>query len=118
MPFGGGRKGAAVWADIEEIESDKLKVMCRYCTALINEKIGRVRAHLRKCDNLAIQGKCWRMKKILVIQVLLVLPPETVATSSSSSSTPILGSNLSAVMEMERSYSRDISNHFTYGHYI
>ena len=31
--------------------------------------------------------------------------------STSSSSTPILGSNLSAVMEMERSHSRAISNH-------
>ena len=29
-----GRKGAAEWADLEEIESDKLKVMCRHCTAL------------------------------------------------------------------------------------
>ena len=27
MPFGSGRKGAAEWADIGEIESDKLKVM-------------------------------------------------------------------------------------------
>ena len=31
--------------------------------------------------------------------------------TSSSSSTPILGSNLSAVMEMERSDSRAVSNH-------
>ena len=54
MPFGSGRKGAAEWADIEEIESDKLKVMCRYCTALISKKIERVRAHLRKCNNLTI----------------------------------------------------------------
>ena len=32
-------------------------------------------------------------------------------SSSASSSTPIVGSNLSAVMEMERSLSRAISNH-------
>ena len=32
-------------------------------------------------------------------------------STSSSRSTPILGSNLSAVMEMERSHSRAISNH-------
>ena len=69
MPFGSGRKSAAEWADLEEIESDKLKVMCRHCTALISKKIERVRAHLRKCYNLTIRGKCWRMKKILVIQV-------------------------------------------------
>ena len=60
------------------MESDKLKVMCRYCTALISKKIERVRAHLRKCNNITIRGKCWRKKKILVIQVLLVLPPGTV----------------------------------------
>ena len=30
MPFGSGRKGAAEWADIGEIESDKLKVMYIY----------------------------------------------------------------------------------------
>ena len=35
MLFGSGREGAAEWADLEEIESDKLKVMCRHCTALI-----------------------------------------------------------------------------------
>ena len=71
MPFGSGGKGVAEWewAHIEEIESDKLKVMCRHCTALISKKIERVRAHLRKCNNLTIRGKCWRMKKILVIQV-------------------------------------------------
>ena len=69
MPFGSGRKGAAEWADIEEIESDKLKVMCRHCTALISKKIERVRAYLIKCNNLTIRGKCWRMNKILVIQV-------------------------------------------------
>ena len=33
------------------------------------------------------------------------------AATSSSSSTPILGSNLLAVMEMERSHSRAISSH-------
>ena len=27
MPFGSGRKGATEWADLEEIEIDKLKVM-------------------------------------------------------------------------------------------
>ena len=27
MTFGSGRKGAAEWADLEEIESDKFKVM-------------------------------------------------------------------------------------------
>ena len=32
-------------------------------------------------------------------------------STSSSSSTPIIGSNLSAVMERERSHSRAISNH-------
>ena len=68
MPFGSGRKGAAEWADVEEIESDKLKVMCSHCTALISKKIERVGAHLRNCNNIAIRGKCWRMKKILVIQ--------------------------------------------------
>ena len=69
MPFGSGRKGAAEWPDIEEIESDKLKVMCRHCTALLSKKIERVRAHLRKCNNLIIRRKCCRMKKIFVIQV-------------------------------------------------
>ena len=39
MPFGSGRTGAAEWADIEEIESDKLKVMCRHCTTSISKKI-------------------------------------------------------------------------------
>ena len=52
MPLGNGRKGAANWLDLEEIESDKLKVMCRHCTALISRKFERVRAHLRKCNNL------------------------------------------------------------------
>ena len=46
MPFGSGRK--------DVVESDKLKVMCRHCTALISKKIERVRAHLRKCNNLII----------------------------------------------------------------
>ena len=69
MPFGSGRMGAADWEGLEEIESDKLMVLCRHCTALISKKIERVRAHLRKCNNLTIRGKCWRMKKILVIQV-------------------------------------------------
>ena len=55
MPFGSGRKGAAEWVGREEIESDKLKVSCRYCTALISEKTERVRAPLRKCNNLTIQ---------------------------------------------------------------
>ena len=50
MPF--GRKGAAEWTDLEDIESVKLKVMCKHCTALISKKIERVRAHLRKCNNL------------------------------------------------------------------
>ena len=54
MPFGSGKKGTAEWAHIEEIESDKLKVMCRQCTALISKKTERVRAHLRKCNNLTI----------------------------------------------------------------
>ena len=62
MPFGSGRKGAVEWVVLEEIESDKLKVMCRHCTALIRKKkkkkkkkkILRVRAHLRKCNNLTI----------------------------------------------------------------
>ena len=54
MPFRSGRKGAADWADLKEVESDKLKVMCIYCTALITKKIERVRAHLRKCNNLTI----------------------------------------------------------------
>ena len=35
MPFGSGRKGAAEWADLEEIESDKLKVMCGHCRSLL-----------------------------------------------------------------------------------
>ena len=58
MLFGSGRKAAAEWADIEEIESDKLKVVCRHCTPLISKKIERVRAHFRKCNNLSIRGKC------------------------------------------------------------
>ena len=37
--------------------------------------------------------------------------PDAATRDSTSSSTPILGSNLSAVMEMERSHSRAISNH-------
>ena len=51
MPFGSGRKGAAEWADIDEIESGKLKVMCTLCTALISKKIEIVRTHLRKFNN-------------------------------------------------------------------
>ena len=39
MPFGSERKGAAEWVDLEEIESDKLKVMCTHCTSLINKKM-------------------------------------------------------------------------------
>ena len=59
MPFGSERKSAAEWAHIEEIESDKLKVMCKHCTDLISKKIERGRAHLRKCNNLTIRGKCF-----------------------------------------------------------
>ena len=107
MPFGSGRKSAAEWAHIEEIESDKLKVMCRHCTAPISKKIESVMAHLRKCNNLTI---CCTMKNILVIQVAIA-NAATRDSSSSSSSTPILGSNLSAVTEMERSYPRANSDH-------
>ena len=46
MPFGSERKSAAEWADIEEIESDKSKVMCRHCTALISKKIEKELGHI------------------------------------------------------------------------
>lgn len=45
----GGRKKDSAWLDVNDIENEKGKVMCKFCEIVISKKIERVREHLNKC---------------------------------------------------------------------
>ena len=47
MPQGSGRKSFE-WKEVNEIENDKMKVICIHCNAVINEKIECISLHLKK----------------------------------------------------------------------
>ena len=45
----GGRKKDSAWLEVNDIENEKGKVMCKFCEIVISKKIERVREHLSKC---------------------------------------------------------------------
>ena len=65
----GGRKKDSAWLEVNDIENEKGKVMCKFCEIVISKKIERVREHLSKCKkkykmtNLRPMRKNWRQLK-------------------------------------------------------
>ena len=43
----GGRKSATEYDEVDRIENDKNKVMCKHCQLILIKKIERARAHLK-----------------------------------------------------------------------
>ena len=52
MPLNSGRKKDPHWLEVEDVENDPNKVVCKHCETLISKKIERVREHIKKCKKL------------------------------------------------------------------
>ena len=50
MPEGSGRMKGLEWTEMDKLENDKSKAICKHCDYIVSAKIERVLAHLKKCN--------------------------------------------------------------------